>query len=64
MLIETGYAIRDLDLVEQGSWLNDAEAVHAAIRTASKSHDVLAWPRSRGEPPDFGTPFSKTRFGR
>ena len=59
-----GYLIRDLDLRDEGQWLREPGAVHEGVCGGDKSHDVLAWHESRGEPPGFGAGFEVTRFGR
>jgi FkbM family methyltransferase len=63
-LVAMGYLLRDLDERERGSWTADAAGLHARVASGAKSHDVLAWQGSRGEPPAFATGFESTRFGR
>jgi len=58
-----GYLVRDLDLRDQGAWLGSADAVHEGVRAGEKSHDVIAWHGSRGDPPPFEAGFGETRFG-
>jgi FkbM family methyltransferase len=59
-----GYVIRDLDLRDEGRWLSEPGAVYEGVCRGDKSHDVLAWHESKGEPPGFGVGFESTRFGR
>lgn len=63
-LVDRGYVLRDLDLREAGGWETSPDEVHAGVVAAAKNHDVLAWHDSRGRPPELGTPFDRTRFGR